>query len=169
VDTPRTQEFKRDMLRKAGIDARRVTFVPADFLEEDWFDKLVHSGFDASWKSMFVWESVTMYLDREAVESTLRKIASTHTGTVVAFDYLSTQLIQSNSLWMRYARAALGAVGETWHFGIDSTPPVKPRVAAFVQSCGLVLEEQRNFGQETDQKYAEAGFAVAVVPPRRPV
>ena len=53
---------------------------------------------------------------------------------------------------MRYARASLSAFGEKWRFGIDATPPVTPRVAAFVEACGLVLEEQRSFGQETERK-----------------
>ena len=65
---------------------------------------------------------------------------------------------------MRYARAVLNATGESWHFGIDNTPPARTRVAAFLESCGLSLEEQRNFGQETSRKHAMAGFATATVP-----
>jgi hypothetical protein len=49
---------------------------------------------------------------------------------------------------------------------IDNTPPVRERVAAFLQSCGLSMEEQRNFGPETNDKRAMAGFATAVVPPK---
>ncbi len=104
-----------------------------------------------------------MYLDREAVESTLRKIGRTATGSVVAFDYFSAEVIESRSLFMRYARAVINATGEPWRFGIDNTPPVKERVAAFLESCGLALEEQRNFGPEKDGKRAMAGFATAIV------
>jgi methyltransferase (TIGR00027 family) len=163
VDTPRTQPFKRQMLKKAGVDTSQVTYVSADFRHEDWLEKLIQAGFDPRQRTLFLWESVTMYLDRPAVETTLRMIAGTARGSRVAFDYLSSQLIDGTSLYMRYTRATLSAVGEPWHFGIDSTPPVRPRVAAFVAACGLTLEEQRNFGQETDRKYAEAGFAVASV------
>lgn len=35
VDTPKTQETKRQMLKKAGLDTTRITFVPADFMMED--------------------------------------------------------------------------------------------------------------------------------------
>jgi methyltransferase (TIGR00027 family) len=105
VDTPRTQALKREMLKKAGVDTTRVTYVPADFLEEDWLGKLVDAGFEPDRSSFFLWESVTMYLDREAVESTLRKIAGTATGSAVAFDYFSTEIIEARSLFMRYARA----------------------------------------------------------------
>jgi hypothetical protein len=58
----------------------------------------------------------------------------------------------------------LTAVGEPFGtFGIDSTPPVRPRVAAFLESCGLSLEEHRTFGEESARKPAMAGFATAVV------
>lgn len=163
VDTPRTQAFKREMLRKASVDTSRVTYVPADFEEEDWFEKLVGARFEPSKTSFFVWEAVTMYLEREAVESTLRKIAGTAPGTSVAFDYFSTELLEGRSLFLRYARAVIKLVGEPWRFGMDTTPPVRQRVADFVGSCGLSLEEQRNFGQESERKHTVAGFVTAVV------
>ncbi len=125
--------------------------------------ELVDAGFEPDKPSFFLWEAVTMYLDRQAVESTLRTIAGTATGSVVAFDYFSAELIESRSRFMRYARAVIRATGEPWKFGIDNTPPARKRVAAFLESCGLVLEEQHNFGPETDWKHAMAGFATAVV------
>ncbi len=164
IDEPKTQEFKREMLKKAGVDTSRVTYVPADFLSEDWLEKLVAAGFEPDKPSFFLWESVTMYLDRETVEGTMRKIAGTATGSVVAFDYFSAELLESRSLFMRYARAVLNATGEQFRgFGIDNTPPARRQVAAFLESCGLTMEEQRNFGQETERKRAMAGFATAVV------
>jgi methyltransferase (TIGR00027 family) len=164
VDTPRTQPFKRAMLKKARITTSGVTYVPADFEKEDWYEKLVVAGFQPDRPAFFLWESVTMYLDRRAVESTLRKIAGTAPGNVVAFDYFSTEQLGDRSFFWQYARTILAFIGEPFGtFGIDSTPPVRPRVAAFVESCGLSLVEQRNFGEETPQRHAEAGFAVAVV------
>jgi methyltransferase (TIGR00027 family) len=163
IDEPRTQAFKLEMLKKASIDTSRITYVPADFEEEDWLEKLVEAGFEQDMPSFFLWEAVTMYLDREAVESTLRKIASTATGSVVAFDYFSAELIEERSLFMGYARAVISATGEPWKFGIDNSPPMRKRVAAFLELCGLSLEEQRNFGQETDKKRAMAGFATGIV------
>ena len=163
VDTPKTQETKRQMLKKAGLDTTRITFVPADFMTEDWLEKLVHAGFDPDKPTFFLWEAVTMYLDREAVESTLRQIAGTASGSVGAFDYFNADLIEAKGLFMRYARAVVNAIGEPFRFGIESTPPSRKHVAAFLKSCGLSMEEQRNFGQETDRKPAMAGFATAIV------
>jgi len=165
LDTPKTQAFKREMLRLAGVDATRVTYVPVNFQVKDWLDKLLDAGFTPDRPSLFIWESVTMYLDREAVVDILRAIAGTASGTVVAFDYFAAEMLQSRSLFMRYARAVLKTFGEPFGtFDIDHTPPARNQVAAFLESCGLSLEEHRNFGQETAGKRAMAGFAIAIVP-----
>lgn len=163
VDAPRTQAFKLEMLIKAGVDRRRVTYTSADFLKEDWFAKLVEAGFDPDKPSFFLWESVTMYLDRESVESTLRRIAGTAPGSVVALDYFSKEIIESRSIFIRYARAVINATREPWMFGIDNTPPARARVAEFLESCGLTIEEHHNFGQESGGHRALAGFATALV------
>jgi methyltransferase (TIGR00027 family) len=166
VDMEKTQQTKRAMLEKVGLDTTRVAFVLVDLLKENWLEKLVNAGFESDKPSFFLWEGVTMYLDREAVEKTLRIIASTASGSVVAFDYFNADLVESQSLSMRYTRAVLNATGEPIRFGIESAPPSSKYVAAFLASCGLSMEEQCNFGEETDRKPAMAGFTTAIVPMR---
>lgn len=164
IDAPKTQRFKLAMLARARVDASGVTFVAADFERDDWFQKLVGAGFDPSKRTFFLWESVTMYLDRAAVEGTLTKIASTAPGSVIAFDYFSTELLESRAPQWLYARAILKVIGEPFGtFGIDNSPPVREKVGAFLAGCGLTLEEQRNFGQESAGNRAPAGFACAIV------
>ncbi len=104
-----------------------------------------------------------MYLDRGTVEDTLHKISRIAKGSVVAFDYLTTEPLESRALHWRYARAATGAGGEPLKFGIDSTPPSSERLAELLQSCGLSLGEHRTLGHETEGKRAWGGFATAVV------
>jgi methyltransferase (TIGR00027 family) len=148
------------------VDTAGVTYVPADFQHDDWLEQLVKAGFEPDTPSFFLWESVTMYLDQAAVERTLRRIAGTAGGSIVAFDYFSTELLGNRSPFWRYATAVLTVVGEPFgSFGIDNTPPVRERVAAFVAACGLALEEQRNFGPESNRQHAQAGFATAIVSP----
>jgi len=163
VDTPQTQAVKRQMLEKAGIDSSGITFVTADFEKEDWLAQLVEAGFDPGKPALFLWEGVIIYLDRQSVEATLRKIASTAKGSLLAFDYFTTETLESQALYWRYARAATKAAGEPLTFGFDSTPPSRQRLAEFLESCGLTLGEQRTLGQETGGKRAWGGFATAVV------
>jgi methyltransferase (TIGR00027 family) len=163
VDTPQTQATKRQLLRTTGIDSTGVTFVAADFETEDWLARLVEAGFDPNQPAVCLWEGVIMYLDRPAVESTLRKIASMAQGSVLVFDYFTVEPLTSPGLYWRYGRAATRAAGEPLRFGIDSTPPSRDRLTELLQSCGLALAEQRTLGQETAGKRAWGGFAVATV------
>jgi methyltransferase (TIGR00027 family) len=163
VDTPKTQSVKREILEKAGIDTTRVSFVAANFEKEDWLKRLVESGFDPNKATLFIWEGVTPYLDRTAVEDTLRKIAGTARGSIVAFDYFTIEVLESQAFYMRYARAGTQAAGEPLKFGIDSRPPLRERLVELLQSCRLTLIEQRTLGQETVGKRAWGGFAIATV------
>ena len=163
IDTPKTQTVKRQMLEKAGIDATGVIFVSADFETENWLTKLIDAGFDLKQPALFIMEGVIVYVDREAAEDTLRKIASTAQGSIVAFDYFTSEVLESKALSMRTVRASLKAGGEPLKFGIDSTPPSRERVAELLQSCGLALVEQRTLGHETNGKRAWGGFAIATV------
>lgn len=112
---------------------------------------------------IYIWEGVMVYLDRDAVEDTLRKIAGTAKGSVVAFDYFTTEPLVSKSLYWRYGRFGTKAAGEPLKFGIDSTPPSRERVAELLRSCGLALGEHRTLGKDTEAERAWGGFATAVV------
>jgi methyltransferase (TIGR00027 family) len=163
VDTPKTLTIKQEALRKAAVDATGVTFVAANFEEGDWLGRLVAAGFDADRAALFLWEGVTPYLDRAAVEDTLRKGAGTARGSVIAFDYFTTEVLESRSPSLRAVRASLRAGGEPLKFGVDSTPPSRERLAALLRSCGLALREQHTVGQETGGRRAWGGFAIAAV------
>ena len=101
LDEAATQQVKRAALAEAHVDASGVTFVSADFEREDWLDNLIARGFDPQRKSLFVWEGVTMYLSREGIESTLRKIARCAPGSVLAFDHFTDTVLESSSAYMR--------------------------------------------------------------------
>ncbi|HYO65148.1 MAG TPA: SAM-dependent methyltransferase [Archangium sp.] len=163
VDMPKTQALKREMVKAAGIDSERVTFVAADFEKEGWLERLVAAGFDVGKPALFLWEGVLMYLERQAVEDTLRKIARTARGSVVAFDYFTTEVLESQALYWRLARMGTRANGEPLKFGIESRPPVSERVAELLRSCGLSPGEHQTLGRETEGTRAWGGFATAVV------
>ena len=163
VDSAETQLVKRETLRRVGIDSSAVTFVAADFEKDDWLARLSTAGFAPGERTLFLWEGVTMYLDREAVEDSLRKIASTAQGSVVTFDYFTTEALESRALYWRFGRAAAKSTGETLKFGVDSTPPSRERLAELLRSCGLLLADHRTLGDDTATRRAWGGFATATV------
>jgi methyltransferase (TIGR00027 family) len=164
VDLPGTQQLKLKLLHQCGVDTRGVTFVSANFITDDWLDNLVRAGFDPRKPTFFLWEGVTYYLSREAMEKTLRTIATIAPGSVVVFDYATDAVIKMyrNPL-RRLHKAFLKAVHESQTFWIPSAPPVKETMATLMGSYGLSLREHLSWGHETKRKRLLGGLAVAGV------
>jgi methyltransferase (TIGR00027 family) len=164
VDLPGTQQLKLKLLRQCGVDTSGVTFVSANFLTENWLDNLVRAGFDPTKPAFFLWEGVTYYLSREAMEKTFRTIARSAPGSVVVFDYATDAIIKLHRNPIgRLHTAILKAVRESQTFWIPSEPPVKETLATLMDSYGLSLREHLSWGHETKRKPLPGGLATAVV------
>ena len=164
VDLPKTQQMKRELLHQCGVDTSGVKFVSANFLTDNWLDNLVKAGFDPRKPTFFLWEGVTYYLSREAMEKTFRTIATIAPGSVVVFDYATDANIKAyrKPLGLLH-KAILKAVREPQTFWISSEPPVKKNVAALMDAYGLSLREQLDCGRETKRKRSRGGLAAAAV------
>src|SRR5262245_52746300 len=94
VDHPQTQAAKRNRFeRRFGHPPRTVTFAAVDFDRQSLADGLKAAGFDAAVPAFFIWEGVTNYLSKEAVDATLRFIGSASPGSQVLFTYVHRGLI----------------------------------------------------------------------------
>ncbi len=164
VDLPKTQQMKRKLLHRYGVDTSGVTFVSANRLTDNWLDNLAKAGFDPRKPTFFLWEGVTYYLSRGAMEKTFRTIATMPPGSVVVFDYGTDAIIKDRRKPLGLlAEAILKAVREPQTFWISSKPPVKKHVAALMDAYGLSLREQLDFGRETERKRSHGGLAAAAV------
>jgi methyltransferase (TIGR00027 family) len=74
VDHPSTQAYKRTRVTGLRPLAREVRFVADDFEHGTLAARLEASGHDATKPSVFVWEGVTMYLTRPAIDATLATV-----------------------------------------------------------------------------------------------
>lgn len=89
VDEPGIQEEKKKKLFK--IDKAlpsHVTFVPMDFSTQSLEDELQVAGFSNEVQTLFIWEGVTQYLSREAVENTLKFMGASLKGSRVVSTYV---------------------------------------------------------------------------------
>ncbi len=91
LDIPPTQEHKKRRLAKAGIAIpSQVVHVPINFNTESMKDVLLAAGYDKSKKTLFMWEGVTYYLAKEAVDGVLAFVRSNAPeGSAIAFDYVA--------------------------------------------------------------------------------
>ncbi len=88
VDHPTMQAYKRPRIATLTPCARELRFVASDFEREDLATRLDEAGFDASQKSVYIWEGVTMYLSPDAVAMAVRGIAArAAVGSIVLATY----------------------------------------------------------------------------------
>lgn len=132
VDAPGTQGHKRRGLAAAGVASEHVTFVPVNFETQDWFVELGKAGFSAKVPTLFIWEGVTMYLSKEAIDATFSSIASCARGSACVFDFWYKQSDAMKdfdgigmpgkpaTLFMRAVGAFMSSIlGESVCFGIN--------------------------------------------------
>jgi len=122
VDLPPTQQWKRDRLREAGMaEPAGLRFVPVDFERTSLQQGLADAGFDATRPAFYSWLGVTMYLDEDAILSTLKTIAAGATGTTVVFDYLvqTTLLPAAERAKIEFLAARIAERGEPWKTFFD--------------------------------------------------
>ncbi|CAN5116120.1 class I SAM-dependent methyltransferase [soil metagenome] len=117
VDHPSTQEWKKSLLRDAGIpipDSMR--FAGVDFESKSLAQGLKDAGFDASQPAFFSWLGVTLYLTREAIFDTLRFVASLPKGSAIAFDYgVQRSLLNPiEQVINEVMGKIIGDIGEPW-------------------------------------------------------
>ena len=162
VDTPATQEAKRNALSRVGVAAEHVTFVETDFNQKSWFPAITEQGFDPMLPTFILWEGVTMYLNDEAVEATLRLVPP---GSRIAFDFLSRELVHAEAPFEKLGKRihrSMKFYGERFLFGISTQAPARDHVHRLVTSQGLELAEYEPFGEERATKIPIGGLALAV-------
>ncbi len=165
LDQENTQKYKIEALEKGGIDYEWIIFVPIDFNQESWVDKLVENGFDTSKKTFFFWEGVTGYLKEESVNQTLKAVAeSSGKGSVITFDIYAKAFItgESSFIMKYYGKRLVKMTGEPWKFGIDTTKNPKEEVETLLKEAGLTLRELSLLGKTTEKVKPFGGLVEAV-------
>jgi methyltransferase (TIGR00027 family) len=115
VDLPATQDWKRKTLREESLEEPQgLHFVPVDFDTDDFMQELKKSGFDPEKPAFFSCLNVTWYVEREAVERTLRSIASNGPGTDLVFNYMLPEEQWSEQSRLLSSLKLMRRVGEPW-------------------------------------------------------
>lgn len=88
VDTPESQSWKRRRLEEANIKIpASLEFVPCNFESQSLPEAFSRSTFVRSQSAFVSWLAVTMYLQREAIEKTLRWVAGLGPSTEMVLTY----------------------------------------------------------------------------------
>ena len=97
LDLPEVMKVKRSNTnKKLGELPSNVSLVPIDFSSQDLSEELKKAGYDLSLKTLFIWEGVTQYISKEAIDNTLKYVAQAATGSRVVFTYVLNSFINGS-------------------------------------------------------------------------
>lgn len=152
LDQVKTLDIKVETLKKAGISHDWINYIPVDYSSESWADKLLEAGFDKTKKTLFLWQSVSLFLEADIVKETLRQMAELCVGgSIIAQDFYSKAfMLGETSRTVKKSSSMIEKMGEPWKFGIDMSNDPKAAVEAFLKECGLKMTEYFQFGEKLD-------------------
>jgi methyltransferase (TIGR00027 family) len=152
LDQLGTLDIKVRTLKKAGIKHDWITFIPVDYSTESWKEKLLEAGFDKTKKTLFLWQSVSLFLEESLVKESLQDMAELCTdGSVVVQDFYAKAFISGEiSTMVRKNANLIGKMGEPWKFGLDMSKEPQNSVESFLKTCGLQMTDYIQFGEKMD-------------------
>lgn len=117
LDQPATQRLKRKRAADLPLHAREIRYAPCDFTRESLDSALMAAGFDATRPTAWIWEGVTMYLTRDAVRDTLRRIAALSVpDSLLICTYLTPDLVAGGTGIARIGTRLLARLSEPIRF-----------------------------------------------------
>lgn len=95
IDQPDTLEWKQRRLTELGFGVPDyLHFVRVDFEASSWWKQLLKAGFDDREPAVVACTGVSLYLTKEAINSTLKQIATLASGSKLAMTfYLPMELL----------------------------------------------------------------------------
>jgi len=157
IDRPGPQEWKRRRLVELGLGIPPyLRFVPVDFEAGDaWWERLAAAGFDPGRAAVVASTGVSMYLTRDAIAATLRRIATLAPGSTLVLSFLLPVELAEPEVRPGLERALEGARANGTPFLSFFTPPqmlTLAREAGFgaVQHVSAAWLAQRYFAGRTD-------------------
>ncbi|WP_342375165.1 class I SAM-dependent methyltransferase [Myxococcus stipitatus] len=111
VDQPGPQEWKRQRLQALGFGVPPyLKLIPVDFEAGDnWWERLLSAGFDASKPAVVASTGVSMYLTKDTIAATLRQVAALAPGSTLAMTFMLPIELADPELRPGIQRAAEGA------------------------------------------------------------
>lgn len=154
LDAPITQRAKISGQQRLKIEVpENVVYIPIDFNQENFVDKLTQYQFKKNKKTLFILEGITMYLDEDAAIKTLTALKSiSPSESLILFDFIYKSVLRRENIF--YGEKAIyenvNKCNEAWRFGIEAKG-----INSFIKKLGLKtvkissaedLEQMYNFG-----------------------
>ena len=160
LDAPITQDekLKASKLKKL-VMPENLVFVPVNFNQDSLAEKIVQAGFVAGRETLFLLEAVTMYLPRDAVESTFRFIGDVSgMGSLIAFDYIYAGVLRKDNKYYGERESSLktlAKVGEEWKFALE-----EGEIERFLSRYGFSLKDHSGKPELEDRYFRNSNGVI---------
>ena len=99
LDFPEVQKVKKTRIdKKLGGLPASVSLVPVDFNSQDIGEELKKAGYELSSRTLFIWEGVSQYISKEAVDNTLNYVSQAAPGSRIVFTYVLKSFIDGSHI-----------------------------------------------------------------------
>jgi methyltransferase (TIGR00027 family) len=163
IDPPGPQAWKRQRLIDLGIGVPSyLRLVPVDFEAGDaWWDRLAASGFEPARPAIVASTGVSMYLTMDAINATLRHVATLASGSTLAMSFMLPIEMTDPALRPALERAIAGARASGTPFISFLTPP---EMLALACDAGFRKAEHVSAAELAERYFA--GRTDGLRPPR---
>ncbi len=163
VDRPGPQAWKRQRLAELGPAVPEwLRLVPVDFEAGDaWWPRLAAAGFDTARPAVVASAGVSMYLTRDAVAATLRRVAALAPGSALVMTFLLPFQFADPEIRPALERAERGARASGTPFLSFFTPP---EMLALARKAGF--REVRHVSADDLARCYFTGRADGLRPPK---
>ncbi len=162
IDRPAHQSWKRRRLIELGYGVPDgLKLVPVDFeAGDDWLGRIADAGFDAAKPAVVAMTGVSMYLTRDAIAATLRRVAALAPGSALAMSFFLPFEMAEPAARPGIERAAQGAKASGTPFISFFMPD---EIVAFARDCGFRHARHVSAAMLTERYFA--GRADGLRPP----
>lgn len=139
VDHPQTIFKKKKGLKNIYQKLpEHLSLVEIDFENKDLKEVLAENNFDKSKKTLVIWEGVTQYLEKEAVDKILDYFTELKSGSRVLFTYIKKEVLADSERSQADQKIIdfVKEMGSPWKTGFKST-----EIEEILKSRGLELIE----------------------------
>lgn len=99
IDHPSVIKKKKEKIKKVlGKLPNHVSYIEIDFDQESIENALEKVGYDLSSKTLFIWESVSAYLTKEANDAIFSFVSKAASGSKFVFSYVTMDFMNGKNL-----------------------------------------------------------------------
>lgn len=120
IDHPNTSAYKQAALRAHHMPAK-IFYYQVDFNKQSLDQLAAQHHFDFTAPTVIIWEGVTNYLDKAAIDNTFSFLQRFAPGSTVIFTYVHQEVLRNPAAFFGGAKLLedVAALEERWTFGFE--------------------------------------------------